>query len=544
MFYGDAPYAEFEYGGFNLDDALSELDTLDTLLSSPWLPREWLVRARPRDADTSTDPPTLLNVNLSTGGHKTFPTDAEELQFPAAIITPYALSFVIASELWGQAVTDFGEIVIGDADGSLRSLAGEDWVGRDADVYLGPRGGTLTQFAKVAQLITREIRYTRPELTLLADDFGFVFDKPLQSNFYTGGGGLEGGAEIADQPKPLLLGRARQFTPVTVDGTNFVYQVHDGAFEAVIAVRDEGVALAFNADVADITASVPPAGTYNTSLATGYIKLDSGGPTGKITCEADGHNTSVYGYVDDIANLIKLLSTTFAGLVDPANIDPATFATLASRTDVMGEYFTTPVTIREAMDVFHRSASSWGWLKPSKVLVVGRVTDPDAASADFSLSTKDIKNEPWEVDPFEIPVGRVFVGYRRYDTTMVDTELAAAVAVGTRKDYSQEYRFVKAEDAPTFVQIPEAAEITILTNLDSAVDAQSLADEQLAMRKESRVKATFAARTGLIARGVGDTFELTDDRLPTSPKQFTIFAVDNAAGAASQDDRIVFICYG
>ncbi len=105
-------------------------------------------------------------------------------------------------------------------------------------------------------------------------------------------------------------------------------------------------------------------------------------------------------------------------------------------------------------------------------------------------------------------------------------------------------RFVKAEDAPTFVQIPEAAEITILTNLDSSVDAQSLADEQLAMRKELRSRAVFASRTGLISRGVGDTFELTDDRLPTSPKKWSIIAVDNVAAAAGQDDRIVFTCYG
>lgn len=544
MFYGDAPYGEYEYGGFNLDDALSVLDALDTLLSSPWLPRSWWLRARPRDASTSTDPPTLLPVNLSTDGHRTFPSDAEELQLPAAIITPYALSFLLESELWGQAATDFGEIVIDDAAGSRRNLAAEDWVGRDADVYIGPRGGTQVQFAKVAQLITRHMRYTRSQLVLIADDFGYIFDRPLQTNFYTGGGGLEGGAEIADQPKPLLLGRARQFTPILVDGTNFVYQIHDGAFDAVSVVRDEGVAIAFNADVADITASVPPAGTFNSSLAAGYIKLDSGGPTGKITCEADGHNSSPFGYVDDIAGLLKLLAVTFAGLADPANIDPVAFTTLASRTAIMGEYFTAPVTIREAMNVFHQSAASWGWLKPNKVLTVGRITDPDAASVDFSLSTKDIHNEPWEVDPFEIPVGRIFVGYRRYDTRMVDTELAAAVPVATRKDYAQEYRFVKAEDAPTFVQIPEAAEIIILTNLDSAVDAQSLADEQLAMRKELRSRATFAPRTGLISRGIGDTFELTDDRLPSSPKKWTIIDVDNVAAAAGQDDRITFTCYG
>jgi hypothetical protein len=541
--YGEDTYGERPYADFDLDNALSTPDALDTLLSSPWEPRSWWLRARPRDADTSTDPVTTLPVDLSTDGHVTLSTDDTDLQLPKAINVPYSLVFGLPSELWGQAQTSFGEIVIDDARGERRHLASEDWVGRDADVYVGPHGGAFVQFAKVAELITRQISCSRDILTLIADDFGYVLDRKLQPTTYAGTGGLEGGAEIAGRPKPFLLGIARQFTPVLVDGTNLIYQINDGAMESVLAVRDEGVSESFNTDVADITASVPPAGTYNTSLSAGFIRLGST-PAGKITVDAEGHNGSAYGYVDTVEGLVKLLAVVFAGLDDPANLDPTAFVSLSSRTAVMGRFITEPLSVREVIESFLRSDAAYGWLRPNKVLTVGRITDPDLSTAGFSADQSDIKLEPWQMDPFEIPTWKVTVGYRRYATQMSDSELDSSVSVATRRDYAQEYRFVDATDSATLQQVPDASEVTILTSLDDSSDAQALADEQLAMRKVQRWKATFSLRTGLISRGIGDVLELTDDRQPDSPKKWAIFGVENVAAAAGVDDKIVITCYG
>jgi hypothetical protein len=541
--YGEFTYGEESYADFDLTYALSQPDVLETLLSQPWKPRSWWLRARPRDASTSTNPVTLIDVNLSTDGHKTYPTDSEEIQLDEALITPYSLSFGLPSELWGQAQSTFGEIVIDNARGNRTSLVSEDWIGRDADVYLGPRGGTQVQFALVAELISRQIRYNRNTINIMVDDSSFIFDRVLQETNYAGTGSLEGGDEIAGKPKPLLLGKARQFTPVTVDGTNFIYQIHDGQMNSVSVVRDEGVALTFNSDVADITSSAPPAGQYNTSLANGYIRLGSS-PNGKITCEAEGYVSSTYGYVDTIADLIKVLAVEFAGLDDPANLDTSSFIDLSSRTAVMGKFFSEAASIRDAMGFFHQSDASFGWLKPNKVLTVGRITDPDSASADFTADQSEINLSPWEITPFEIPVWRVRVGYRQYATTMTDSELDSTVPVSTRLDYADQYRFVESEDAATLQQIPDAAEATILTQLDTSADAQALADEQLSMRKARRWLATFSLRTGLISRGIGNVLQLTDDRQETSPKKWSIIQVENAAGATGQADRIVVRCYG
>lgn len=629
--YGEAPYGALTYGDFDTDNAESIADAVDTLLEDPTLPRSWWLRAKPRDADTSTDPPTLIDVNLSTDGHKLQPTDADYStlgDLPEAITSPYGVTINLGEELWGVANMDLGLIVIGDAGASRRSLAGEDWVGRQADVYVGPQGGRQVEFARVGQLLSRQISFDRSRLNLHTDDYGFLFDRPVQENSYRGresvtgtdltftastdkitspGGGtdlsvfadytyvkvagsasneglrkitsasateiqvdasvtglvdeaaggsvtiegaLEGGDDLKGRPIPLLFGIEPQFEPILVDGVEQIYQLHDGinhgAMEAVLAAEDGKSALSFDADYTDITLATPIAGEYATCLATGHVKLGEA-PEKVLTVRAKGHNSSAYGYVEQVTGLLKLLSVTFAGLSDPGELDGVALSDLASHTAVMGHWTgTDSESIRSVMGRFCKSAGAWAWLRPSKVLTVGRITDPDNATADVSLdaAADEIRLSPWEMQPLEIPVGRVRVGYKRYSRTLSDTEVLGSVDENTRKDAGKEYRFAKAEDPDVFVQTPEADEIEILTQLDTEADAQALADEQLALRKTPRLFGTVAPRAGLIKRGIGTVFKLTDDRLPVSPKKFVIVGLDNEAAKSGTADRIVWRCFG
>lgn len=629
--YGAATYGALTYGDFDTEWSESIADAVDTLLENPTLPRSWWLRAKPRDASTSTDPPTLIEVNLSTDGHRLQPTDADyaTLQdLPEAIVSPYDVKINLGEELWGVAQMETGFIVIGDADASRRSLAGEDWVGRQADVYVGPQGGRQVEFAKVGQLLSKQISFDRSRLNLHTDDYGFLFDRPIQENSYQGrvsvtgsdltftastdkitspGGGtdlsvfaayayikvsgsasnegllkissaatgeiqvdasvaglvdeaaggsvtiegaLEGADDLKGRPMPLLFGVEAQFEPILVDGVEQIYQLHDGinhgAMEAVLAAEDGKSALTFDTDVADITLATPAPGEYATCLATGHAKLGEA-PAKVLTVRAKGHNSSAYGYVEQVSGLLKLLSVTFAGLSDPGELDSVALASLATHTAVMGHWTgTESQSIRAVMDVFCRSAGAWEWLRPSKVMTVGRITDPDAATADVSLdaAADEIRMDPWEMQPFEIPVGRVRVGYKRYARKLSDTEVLGAVDENTRKDAGKEYRYAKAEDPDMFVQTPEADEIVVLTQLDTEADAQALADEQLALRKTPRLLGTVSPRAGLIKRGIGTVFELTDNRLPTSPKNFIIIGLENEAAKSGTADRIVWRCFG
>ncbi len=555
MLRGDSPAGDLPAADFNGPN-LSSPDVLTDLMLKP-LSRSWLVHAEPRDASTSTVPPTLLDINLSSDGHRSKPDDfpsfkfpgvTEAIQFIQAVVNPYSLKFSLpGGALWGQAKTTAGSVVFGNADGSRTSLTGEDWIGRTIRIFVGPKDGALIEFALVADMLSREISSNESSFTVDIDDHSFIFEDALQVNTYAGTGGLEGGTELQGEIKRIPLGVVRQIKPTLVDAANRIYQINDGSFKSVASVEDRGVSLVFDADVADITTATPAAGEFATSLSTGYIKLGSD-PDGIVTCsKVEGHNGSSFGYVETVSELIKALAVIFADLSESGEIDSPAFVALESHTAIMGDYVTDKKrTVSDEMDIFHQSAASFGWLKPGKILTVGRITDPDSATADFSLDADkdELRLTPWKEETWETPVYKVFVGYRRYFTTLSETDLDASIPLDERLDLGKKYRFVEAEDAAVKVQTPRAVEITILTNLDLESDAQALADEQLSLRKVIRRQGTFAPRAGLILRGIGDVMEITDDRIADSPKKWVLVGVDNKAETAGQAEQIVFRCFG
>src|SRR5262245_39679992 len=78
--------------------------------------------------------------------------------------------------------------------------------------------------------------------------------------------------------KPFVVGSVLNVEPVLVDPFRLVYQLHDGALQAISAVRDGGVPLTFFGDYPDSRwlwdGAVPiPPGHYATCLAEGCVML-------------------------------------------------------------------------------------------------------------------------------------------------------------------------------------------------------------------------------------------------------------------------------
>lgn len=524
---GEGPLGEYPLGDFDLSTSLSVADALADLLSNPLAARSWLIKAFPRDPNTSTSPPTLVSTYVSTDGHKSYSTDDDELQYLEEVVTAYSQqSSLPGIGLYNLAVSTFGEIVLSGV-----ARAGLDWIGRDVDIYLGPRGGTQVQFGRVARMQSRSVSFELDETFIQVDPFDLLLNEPLHTTFYAGTGGLEGGSDIKGNPKPELLGERRLFTPVEVDPVNRIYQIHNGAFDSIVAVLDEGVAKTFHNDVADITTATPPAGKYSTSLANGYIKL--GDKNGAIRVSARGHNSSSLGYVDSFSKLVRLLvGPSFAGLLDPGELDTGSFSTQSSYTATMGEYFTQLITIREAIDTFLLSAGAHAVMKPNKIFKVGRATDPDAVTTPVdTIKESDITGQGFRVDTFEVPVGRVFIRYRPYDR-LSETDINASVPVATAADYKQPWRVAKSEITTSErEQIERSVDITIDTRLINESDAQSLADEIRDLRKSVNGLARLPVRKGLISRVIGDVVKLEHSKLPVSPKNILIVGLSGEGGS-------------
>lgn len=352
-------------------------------------------------------------------------------------------------------------------------------------------------------------------------------------------GSLEGGAEIAGKPKPRLYGQKRQFEPVLVDDQRQVWQINDGSNQGVGAVRDSGDPLTFGSDVSDIYASTPAAGTYNTCLAKGLFRLNSA-PLGTLTVEAQGDNGGALGYVSSAAGICRKM----AGLVfaDPAGFDTVYFSALDTLTTAVCGYYsgTDDVAIDAAMETVIRSVGGWLGIERLGKLRCGRIDRPETLTSTTTLGQSGLrdpsKGGTYRRDLARVPVKQVRVGYRRYNRTLSETEVAGAVSATTRSDYGQELRF--ATSALSTVAPADGDILTVLTELDSVADAQAEADRLLALWEQERSVYTLSPKLGVLTYSLGDVLTLTHPRYETAAgaKAVVVGFVENFGEHRSPDE--------
>ena len=574
MLLGDGPLGDLPLGGSDTSYLNGSPDVVRTILRDPSIPRSWLMRASPRDESTSTDPVTTIDVDLSTDGHRGHITDTDTIQYRQALINPYTFEIGL-DNLWGIANVKAGEITIPDARGDYRSLCLEDWIGRNLDIHLGPQGGRDSDFARVSQLRSLNRHYDRTSLTLIVDDFSQVFNNPIQTNRYAGTGGLNGDNELKGVLVPLALGLNRQIEPILVDATQRIYQVNDGEIESIFNLEDNGTALVFNTDVADIEAGgSPTVGRYNTSLATGHIRLGND-PSGVLTCDVKGYKSSTYGYVDHPGPLIKLVVIEFTELVDPDNLDLPAFDAITSTynlgiyvaehvssrdrkkkvkpsrdysktkdpDDVTGGELSKSATVGDVLGVSLQSSCTYVCMKPDKQLSIGQITNPDSITPSFNLDAQKGDIVSWRAVSFGIPIYWVVVGYQFYAKPLEQgPNVLTTKPTNEKQDREKSYRFVDAIDNDIKTQIPNARKLTILTNIDRESDAQDLADTTLALRSKYLDLVEVVPRLGLIEYGIGTEFSLTDTSSPRSPLNLVIMRCRNVAGSVGNHDEIVWEC--
>jgi hypothetical protein len=134
-------------------------------------------------------------------------------------------------------------------------------------------------------------------------------------------------------------------TPAQINATNLVYQVHDGAVNAIPAVYDFGYALptpgtvgpdADYASYAALIAATISNGHYATCKALGLFRLGST-PAGAVTCDVQGDSGGTGGYVTDTASIVRRIIAVSAPLVDL--VDEGSFLALtAAQGAVVGYY--------------------------------------------------------------------------------------------------------------------------------------------------------------------------------------------------------------
>ena len=316
-------------------------------------------------------------------------------------------------------------------------------------------------------------------------------DVPLQTTYYAGTGGNEGGDDLAGKPKPILFGQAFNIPAVLVDAANNVYQVAAHQINAVTAVRDRGVAL--NA----APSGVAGLGEYEVDLATGLITL-GGSPDGEVTVDAQGHASPTY--VSTTASILLRVLQSFAGL-DATEIDLPSFATLESdSTATVGLWIGTESrTIADVIDELLGGIGAFGAVTRAGKISASVFKVPSGAPVELTQDhIIEIERDqfPSAIYP---PSWRQSVGWQR--NYQVQTDIAGSVDDATRAAISQPYRIAAAADASQQIAHLLARDVEFVPSLfASESDASTEASRLQALY--GVVRSVYRVRLGRVGFGL------------------------------------------
>lgn len=156
---------------------------------------------------------------------------------------------------------------------------------------------------------------------------------PLQPNKYLGTGGLEGGEELEDKPKPVALGYCYNMEPVPLGdidlgvgiGSLPTFQFHWREAQAVDEIRIRGV-------VQTLVGGTPVVGQARAFASLGLFQLGST-PDGTVRCDVRGD--AVGGYVSTTSGVILRLVQSLGPQLGVGEIDETAFA--FAENDLPGE---------------------------------------------------------------------------------------------------------------------------------------------------------------------------------------------------------------
>ena len=220
----------------------------------------------------------------------------------------------------GSAAMSYGDIEIYNVSGERDAWLDYVWSNRTVKVYKGTLGAARSTFSLLFDGVVDDVGSSSRDRINLK-----IRDKLQRLNCPVSDVKLSGTTANSDVVLPLVFGEVCNITPLLTNPTTLEYQVHNGAIESIIEVRDNGVPL--------------PATTYTVNLATGEFTLNNA-PAGVITCSIQGDKPTTYA--NTVSALIQRLATAhgkattrfISGDLDTTNL--AAFS--AAHTQAVGVY--------------------------------------------------------------------------------------------------------------------------------------------------------------------------------------------------------------
>jgi len=482
--------------------------------------RVWAVEVKAYDPSTEAE----ITLYAASKAFTTKSTDTPaDTYFPGAVgrASTFERSMFRRGRIGGSSMPDPGALDIVNT-GELETWLDYQFDGRDVTVKVGLEGDAYSTFETVFSGVSGELQFDRNVIRLKLSDKQDQLDKLIQENLFAGTGGNEGGDDLKDKPKPLCFGPCNNITPVIVDRTNRVYQVHDGQIKAVDAVYDNGKLLTLTTH-------------YTVDLTNGRITLVAA-PTGLVTADIQGSDTGGT-YVSSVANIMERIVKDFGGL-STSDIDATSISDLNTKNAAaVGIY--TGTGERNLLDVLDELSNSigafYGFNRAGK-FSVGRFEAP-ATTADFTFVETDAVKNRIKRDPGGSVIWRQRIKYGRNWTVQSDEALDAS-ATDAHKDFvTQDYRVTSDEDADVKedgagkgghknADDPEP----LVTLLDAKADADTEATRLLGLYDVRRDFFSVTVKTQAFQVDLGDTVDFSHSRFGLSAgKKFLVVGIAERA---------------
>lgn len=365
---------------------------------------------------------------------------------------------------WGTAAGRSAVITVIPVEDQQASDFGTPLAGRSLGLRLDLLTGTYTSvrtdpvmsFSGVTLRVDRNGDRTG---TLRVSDVVERLSTPLQPTKYLGTGGVEGGDELDDKPKPVLLGRGYNLEPVALGNIDLgvgigalpTFQFHWREAHAVDEVRIRGV-------VQTLVGGTPGVGQARAFASLGMFQIGST-PDGAVRIDARGD--AVGGYVSTTAGVIRRLVQTLGPQLSSGDLDDTAFA--FAEDDLPGEigWYQGPEEITAA-EACQRIVGACGGVLAGGRRGVLRLTDPLAEDIDqFTIP------EAWIIDcrPLPMPASlsplprAAAVGWRP-NWAPIDDVASSVAAADRQRMRNAESGPVRSESATLTTMVAQQRDLT------------------------------------------------------------------------------------
>lgn len=462
--------------------------------------------------------------------------------FDGVLTTAYDISARLGdpNDPLGGAEFSIGDVQISNGDGRFDELTNRSWGGQVVTIYAGKEDWPFAQFATVLKGTAQQPRWDEPAINIGLRSAIGLLEVPFTRSYYAGTGDAEGGADLANKPRPVVLGRCRSAPMVLVNAGLQIWQVAE-ELGAVLEVRDRGLEVddsgndyptyaalaAATTGLAGSGADIE-AGEYATCLAEGLIRF--GSVVTLPTADVDGPEA----WGNTAATLAQYVAQNRLGPIlnfRDAQIDGGAFNRLdAVRGYMLGAYIDGETTARAVIDYLMRSVGAC--VIPTRTGLLSCIWYELPSVGAATLTDADLDTAGLSSYARIRATRRVNIGYRPNIRPLGETEMTEAVSQADRVTLQAAYQLVASEE-PTIDR--DAVERLFLTGIDDATDAQDLADDLVALLSVHTHYYTWPLRGVPFRHWPGDTRRVIYNRFGLSGgKNFIVTGLtENSEGASS-----------